>query len=56
MPIDEFCQGKYEVAFDEKVVKQIMERELACRTYFVKHIGYVDYDEVEKEPQTVADI
>jgi REP element-mobilizing transposase RayT len=86
---------QYEVAFDEKVVKQIMERvygeggrpmrachprdlvekvldrakfwrrapeltfkelDLACRTYFVKHMGYVDYDEVEKEPQTVADI
>lgn len=86
---------QYEVAFDEKVVKQIMERyygdggrqmrachprdlvekvldrakfwrrapeltfkelELACSTYFVKNIGYVDYDEVKKEPQTVADI
>ncbi|MFZ0052097.1 MAG: hypothetical protein WAK96_09990 [Desulfobaccales bacterium] len=86
---------QYEVAFDEKAVKQIMERyygeggrpirschprdlvekvldrakfwrrapeltfkelELAGSTYFVKHIGYVDYDEVEKEPQTVADI
>jgi REP element-mobilizing transposase RayT len=28
------------------------ELELACRTYFVKNIGYVDYDVVEEEPQT----
>jgi len=33
------------------------ELELACHTYFVKNIGYVDYDVVEKEPQTAdADI
>jgi hypothetical protein len=27
------------------------ELDLACRTYFVKHIGYVDYDEAKREPQ-----
>ena len=33
------------------------ELDLACRTYFVKNIGYVDYDVVEAEPQNAdADI
>ncbi|MGP8051767.1 MAG: ATPase [Desulfobaccales bacterium] len=31
------------------------ELDLACSTYFVKNIGYVDYDEVKRESQT-ADV
>ncbi len=84
---------QYGIAFDEKVVQQVMKRyyeeggrprrachprdlvekvldrakfwqrapelsfkelDLACRTYFVKNIGYVDYDVVEADSPTAA--